>query len=241
MNSTYLQIFLLINVFMIGALATIGVQHAYAHFRPAAGSGNDVKLTPTRADKSGHLPPEIKDRLIQASQANFQTVLDRSAAELQHDLKATTQKLDALLQKIGARVIAAEMERYQLQLEHIRKQAETAIGGAQDQIAKHQAELQAELEQQRLQVKAGLDEQQLQAKAKLDEDIAVERQRLLKEILDDRQRLTQQIDAKLSDAVASFLLETLGHNVDLGAQTTYLTALLEEHKTDFKRQVSDEV
>ncbi len=247
MSGTFLQIFLLVNVFLIGGLAAIAVQHAYAHFRPHP---DDTKK-PVKVDRSAHLPPEVKERLLQASQANFQAVLDRSAAELQHDLDTTAAQLNKLLQKIGARVVGAEMERYQLQLEQIRKQAETAIGGAQDDIAKHQAELNADLEQQRAQAKANIEKQQmeatakieaeqLQAKTRLDEEIATERQRQLKEILDDKQRLTQQIDAKLGDAVASFLLETLGHNVDLGAQTAYLTALLDEHKEDFKREVTDE-
>ncbi len=258
MSGTFLQIFLLVNVFLIGGLAAVAVQHAYAHFRPHPGESKK----PARIDKSAHLPPEVKERLLQASQANFQAVLDRSAAELQHDLDTTADQLNKLLQKIGARVVGAEMERYQLQLEQIRKQAETAIGGAQDEIAKHQAELNADLEQQRAQAKAKLESQQLEASAKIeaeqlesrtkieaeqlqaktrfDEEIAAERQRQLKEILDDKQRLTQQIDTRLGDAVASFLLETLGHNVDLGAQTAYLTSLLEEHKADFQREVTDE-
>jgi hypothetical protein len=41
--------------------------------------------------------------------------------------------------------------------------------------------------------------------------------------------------------VASFLNETLQHNVDLGGQTEYLLSMLEEHKADFIREVgSDE-
>jgi len=40
--------------------------------------------------------------------------------------------------------------------------------------------------------------------------------------------------------VASFLTETLQHNVDLGAQSAYLTAMLEEHKADFAKEVADE-
>ena len=59
-------------------------------------------------------------------------------------------------------------------------------------------------------------------------------------MLAEKQRLLQQIDTKLADAVASFLMETLQHNVDLGAQSAYLTAMLEEHKTDFAKELSDE-
>lgn len=60
------------------------------------------------------------------------------------------------------------------------------------------------------------------------------------EVTAEKQRMLAQIDTKLSDAVASFLLETMQHNVDLGAQSAYLTAMLEEHKADFKKGIADE-
>jgi len=54
----------------------------------------------------------------------------------------------------------------------------------------------------------------------------------------ERQRLISQIDTKLGDAVGSFLIETLQHNVDLGNQADYLVAMLEEHKQDFIKEVA---
>jgi antitoxin component of RelBE/YafQ-DinJ toxin-antitoxin module len=65
--------------------------------------------------------------------------------------------------------------------------------------------------------------------------------RIDQELTAERQKLVTQIDTKLADAVASFLNETLQHNVDLGGQTEYLLSMLEEHKADFIREVgSDE-
>ncbi|MDB5183107.1 MAG: hypothetical protein JWO47_891 [Candidatus Saccharibacteria bacterium] len=55
----------------------------------------------------------------------------------------------------------------------------------------------------------------------------------------EKQRLIAQIDTKLGDAVGSFLVETLQHNVDLGNQTEYLLAMLEEHKLDFSKILTD--
>jgi len=60
------------------------------------------------------------------------------------------------------------------------------------------------------------------------------------ELAAEKQRLLAQIDTKLGDAVSSFLVETLQHNIDLGAQEAYLRELLETHKSDFKNEVSDE-
>ena len=56
----------------------------------------------------------------------------------------------------------------------------------------------------------------------------------------EKQRLIKQIDAKLADAVASFLVEALRHNVDLGSQGPYLISLLEEHKSEFVEEVGGE-
>ena len=57
----------------------------------------------------------------------------------------------------------------------------------------------------------------------------------------EKQQLIAQIDTKLADAVTSFLVETLGHNVDLGAQSDYLISVLDEHKAEFTKRVTDEV
>ncbi len=78
-------------------------------------------------------------------------------------------------------------------------------------------------------IKSGITAHQAELEKQLADEIAAEKQRLL-----------QQIDTKLGNAVSSFLLETLQHNVDLGAQEPYLRALLEKHKADFIKEVDDE-
>ena len=64
--------------------------------------------------------------------------------------------------------------------------------------------------------------------------------KLSDEMVAEKARLITQIDTKLSDAVMSFLIETLQHDVDLGAQSAYLTKTLEQHKEEFKKGVRDE-
>ena len=46
---------------------------------------------------------------------------------------------------------------------------------------------------------------------------------------------------KLAGAVTAFLIDTLGHNVDLGAQTKYLTETLEQHKAELVKELSDDI
>lgn len=77
------------------------------------------------------------------------------------------------------------------------------------------------------------------AQAELNQHQAEIKTKMLEAMAAEQQMLIKQIDVKLADAVGSFLTEALGHNVDLGAQAPYLVALLEQHKDDFKREVSD--
>ena len=51
------------------------------------------------------------------------------------------------------------------------------------------------------------------------------------------ERVAEQLEELRAKGVD---LDTLQHNVDLGAQNSYLIATLEEHKNDFKKGVSDE-
>ena len=209
MDNTLLLTFLLVNALLIGALATVAIQHAIAHFRPHEA---DKKQPPKPAVS---LPPAVKEKLLLAAEANFQKMLDHSASELQRDLKATTTQMNTSLQKLAADIINDEMKRYRQSLDELRAQTEMTIGGAQKEVESHQADLEVKFA-----------ERQKELQAKLEADIEAERQVLI-----------QQIDTKLSDAVASFLIDTLGHDVDLGAQSAYLTKLLDEHKDDFKQGV----
>lgn len=209
----FLQIFLYVNVFVIGALFAVGVRHAFAHFRPHP---DDKKAH--APDQTPHLSPAVKEKLLETAEANFQKVLEHSAGDLQDDLQKTAEKLNSELTKLGNQVVGAEMQRYQASLETLRKQTEAAIGSSNTDIATHQADL-----------KDKLTKRQEELQAKLEADMAAEKQHLL-----------EQIDTKLADAVASFLIETLQHDVDLGSQSTYLVKMLDEHKEDFAKGIKDD-
>jgi hypothetical protein len=213
-NSALLQALLLINVLLIGVALAVAVQHAYAHFRPHI---NEVKKVSSN-QQNAHLPPELRKKLLLIAQSNFQAILNRSADELQHDLKVTASRLDKQLEQLGSAIVSEEMKRYQSGLEVLRQSTESGITAAQSDIAAHQAELNAKLA-----------ERQAELEAKLIDDMEVE-----------KQQLVSQLDTKLADAVAAFLVETMGHNVDLGAQSEYLTAMLEEHKLELTKGVYDE-
>lgn len=313
MSSEYLQIFLLVNVFIIGSLTAVAIQHAYAHFKP----------NPHETDKShqskhdAQLPAEVRERLLQTSQANFQAVLDRSATDLERYLKVTTERLNRQLEKLGAGIVGDEAQlyhtdfdelrnqaknvigsaqtefaetikgegqRYRAGLDELRRQAETTIGNTQTEIAKTisgesqryhtdfdelrnqaksiisgaQTEFTETIKGEAQRYQASLDalrnqaettigsaqtniaKHQTELETKLVELKAELEPKLVKEIAAEKQYLIQQIDTKLADAVASFLVETLQHNVDLGTQSAYLTAMLDEHKAELVKEITDE-
>ncbi len=218
MDPLLLQSFLILNIFIIGVLVTIAIRHAISHFKPRAEEVEKPHHQQHVAAQSVHLPPAVKERLLQASQAHFQAVLNRSALELQHDLKTTTFHLNKQLAKLGGEIISDEMKRYHTSLDELRKQAENSIFSAQTDISVHQAEI----------------------KAKLVERQADMETKMTAEIDEQKKIMLQNIDTKLADAVASFLTETLQHNVDLGAQTEYLMAILEENKAELVKGIVDE-
>ena len=204
--STFLELFLFVDIFCIGALAALAAEHAYAHFHPRR---SILQSSPIRLNMPdvAEIPETVRNQMLQEAEAHFQNALNQLASQLQHDLGTTATAINKLLGQLGAKVVGDELERYRVELGELRKQAEDGIGTIRVGLATHEAELKASM---------------------------------AAEIEQEKQRLLKQIDTKLADAVTSFLLETLQHNIDLGAQSAYLTAMLEEHKDDFAKEVADE-
>ncbi len=97
----------------------------------------------------------------------------------------------------------------------------------QDAYSKLIKDYQTETEGKLDDAKSQTNNYQSELKAKMDEAAKAEQDRLI-----------DLIDHKLSDAVMAFLLEAMGHEVDLGAQMDYLMKTLEQHKDEFKAAVN---
>lgn len=76
---------------------------------------------------------------------------------------------------------------------------------------------------------------------KVQKELDQEKTRLIehldKEVAAEREKRMDQFNQRLNDVVASYLTESLGNQVDLGAQSTYIFAVLQQHKEDIKRDV----
>ena len=216
MDSSFLQIFLLINVFLIGALTVMAIRHAYAHFKPHTHDADHIRRT--AATQQSQLSPAVKERLMKAAEAKLEASLERSTVQFEKSLQETTARLDRQLERLGTKIISDEMARYNKALEDLQAHTEISIGGAQSEIVKHQEDL-----------KAKLNDRQAELEAQLVQEIDLK-----------KEQLAQELDTKLGDAVASFLIETLGHEVDLGAQSAYLTKMLDEHKEEITKGIKRE-
>lgn len=212
MSGGILQFFLIVNALLIGAASVIAFRHARAHFWPHAHDAEKKPATPLK------LPPAVREQLLTEAKTTYKKILDDAAGQLQLDLSKTTASLNKDLAVLGNQIISDEMKRYRASLDELQKHTEVAIESTHEELSRHKQDLQAVMA-----------DHQKELLAKMNEEVAAEKQRLL-----------TQIDTKLADAAASFLIETLQHEVDLGAQVPYMTKLIEAHKDDFKREVADE-
>lgn len=238
MNETILQIFLGVNLLLLGGLIAILVQYILVHHRD--------KKTPTSAtNQLALIPKTVRTQLAEASAHQLKTILDQTSANFKGDLHSTSKQLNSLLKQFGTSILDDEMKLFREHLQEIRRQTESAVGAVSLEVGDQQARLEAELAERQSQFEAKLRalqvalEQSLSLRqTELSESLSERKSQLIDkldtEFVAERNRLHAQIDTKLGDAVATFLTETLQHNIDLGAQTEYLGALLEQHKNELK-------
>lgn len=212
-GTIFLQLFLMLNMFLLGVVVVIAFQHYRNNIKPGAREPAKPGANP----HNNHLPDTVREEMIEAAAANFQHELMKSATDLRHDLKSTTTEVNKYLESIATKMVDEEMKHYNKLIEDLRSQTQSTLSHAQKEVLTHDEEL-----------KDRMQESEAAAKATLEREIGYEKQRLVKEI-----------DTKLADAVTAFLTETLGHNVDLGAQQGYLLKQLDEHKDELKRELGD--
>lgn len=218
-----LEIFLVINAFILGVVVTLAVQYFIAHQR-----NKKAKQAKRPAHETTPLSPATRERIAKQAEANLQGVVNRSALRLQHDLGDTSHELNKLLERFGGEVLDDEIRLFKANVADIRAATQGSLAGAQDQIAALQADILKSLATRQAELDTKLSERQAMLEAELDQSFAVQ-----------KDNLTKQLNEKLNDAVLSFLLETLGHEVDLGAQTDYLVATLEANKASLIQAATD--
>lgn len=196
-----MQIFLLVNVFLIGVGVTISVLHARAHFRPVPKD----KISRSAA-KAVRLSAKNREKIIKEAEDTYRKALNNTTQKLVGDLEHTATRLNSDLSALGEKIIHSELDTFKQKLAGVQVSLQTAGQTSLQDAKQYQEQL---------------------------------KQKMQAELDQEKGFLLNQIDTKLADSMVAFLVETLQHDVDLGAQTAYLTKILDEHKDDFKRSVEE--
>lgn len=213
-GSIILQIFLIINVFFIGMLTATGIRHAIAHFKHA-----EISPENTPKQKTPKLSTASRERILQHAEKRFQSIIDNSSKELSHDLAVTSNSLNKKFEKNMNDLIEKEINEYKIRLNESCQQIQRDVAKNQTDIINYQDNLKRDLKSKHIMLEKSLEEL----------------------INTKKTNLMNEFDAKLNDAIASFLVETMQHNIDIGAQGDYLISMLKEHKNDILKELEGDI
>ncbi len=79
-------------------------------------------------------------------------------------------------------------------------------------------------------IRTAVEQQRVELRQGMEADLAAE-----------RAKLSAKFDTKMGDIVASYIAESLGGGVDLGAQMQFIMASLEAHKDEIKKDLTSGV
>lgn len=236
MGGIWMQIFLLINVFVLGAL----IMATFLFFRARSKEKN-----PSSKSKSQPLIPHATwQKIVTDAEREYNKTISKANSELQRELQTNTTALHKKATAISLKIINEEFSRYKNDLAKIHRESASMLQESAKDIAKQSLEMRSGLISKQNVVEMRLNEQQ----ARLEKQLLDQQQRLLqrqatmdaeieKNAITKQQQRLQQIDTNLDNAVTSFLLENLGSDIDLGAQLPHLLKTLDEHKDDLKKEL----
>lgn len=135
------------------------------------------------------------------------------------------------------------------QLKQVAEQAavrlQQSLNNTVDQVGAHlndmtESSLSQEFEKYQVSLEA-LREQSIEEFSKLQRELESRRTQLSdqldKKIIDEFNVRMDKFNTRLNDVISGYLVESLGNQVDLGAQEAYIMKILEEHKDDIKKDV----
>lgn len=170
----------------------------------------------TYNDYVGEVREEVVTQVM--SQEFLNQLRNHAQLQLTNTVQVTSQEMQRALQST-----------YRRMLQDIEKEAAQILNG--------------ELEQYRQTIKqadtaaANVTAETERQLASIKKTVEAESQSAVRE---EKQKLLRQLDDKLSDIVAQYLLEALGEHVDLGSQKDYIFRQLEENKEMIKKDINDE-
>lgn len=141
--SIFLQIFLYVDVFIIGAVFAVALRHGYAHYHPAP------KPKPTKPlAQTNHIPQEVREKMLIESQQKFQHVLDHSADQLDHELSVTAQRINTTVSKLASDILTKELTSFQAMFKSYQEKAIKELEDSKSQTETYKAELKEEIKKE---------------------------------------------------------------------------------------------
>jgi hypothetical protein len=146
--------------------------------------------------------------------------------DMTHVEQLTKQQLGKVANEAGAR-FKESLENAVDQLSvKISDMASNTLSG---EFEKYQISLQA------------LRDQSIEEFSKLQKELDTRRTQLTehldKVIQTEGEKRLGSLDARMNDVISSYLIESLGNQVDLGAQSAYIFETLEKHKDEIKKDI----
>lgn len=140
--------------------------------------------------------------------------------------KLTKQQLAKVANEAGARFKESLNNAVDGLSVHISDMASNELTG---EFEKYQVSLQA------------LRDQSIQEFSKLQKELDERRTQLTehldKVIQEEGEKRLGSLDERMNDVVSSYIIESLGNQVDLGAQSAYIFDTLHQHKDEIKRDI----
>lgn len=153
---------------------------------------------------------------------------------------------EKILPEIDTKEIEKQtLEQLQKSTQQGSEKLQVAINGAISRIADHVEELtnttlNAEFQKYQLSLQA-LREQSISEFSKLQKELDDKRDQMVgtlqKQVLAEHEKRVDQFNARINDVVSSYVVESLGNNVDLSQQINIILQNLEEHKQDIKKDI----
>lgn len=223
-----IQAILYLNVFILGVIITLAIQHFRAH----------------RASKQAPPPPSfdmmpenVRDQLVSGARKQYQDAIVRTALELDRNMTETTNRLKQSLDKLRENVAHDEQQRYDESLTAIRNQAAGIVASTAREIQEHQLELRKHFDDHQ----AKLDAEMQQEAAQTEREVQRQHEAYKKRVAElEAQLLEQQakLDSELQQESARTQLDLQKQHQAYQKREAELEAQLLEHQKSLESSLA---
>ena len=176
-----------------------------------------------------YLEKRIRQRQLTTSN-NYDVHVEGAQLLSEMDMDLVSKELHKQLTMVGEKAAKRLQESLNNTVDRLASALDEQTGSQLSQeFEKYEVSLQA------------LRDQSIAEFDKLQKELSARKAELLQhmedQLAEEKTKRVAALNDQIGDVVASYLVETLGDQVDLGAQSTYIFAALEQHKDDIKRDI----